>query len=168
VLNAADARLVEMAELCDGEVIFFGLSADLLAIATHRAAGKRAVFVCATARWCWPPATARPALDRCVGDSADSRRTRVAFQIENVLAAVDTGWALGGFERPDPCRHRHVRRRPGGRSGPLHAVRAPWRYRGGGRRAQRPALEALAAARPLPSERRMLVFGAGCSVATRT
>jgi cyanophycin synthetase len=45
VLNAADARLVEMAELCDGDVIFFGLSADLPAIATHRAAGKRAVFV---------------------------------------------------------------------------------------------------------------------------
>jgi cyanophycin synthetase len=45
VLNAADPQVVEMAELCDGEVIFYGLSADLDAIAAHRAKGQRVVFL---------------------------------------------------------------------------------------------------------------------------
>ncbi len=44
VLNANDARVVEMAPLCDGEVIFYGESGDLPAIVEHRAAGRRAVF----------------------------------------------------------------------------------------------------------------------------
>lgn len=45
VLNAADARVVAMAELCDGEVIFYGLDPQLDAIGRHRADGKRVVFV---------------------------------------------------------------------------------------------------------------------------
>ena len=45
VLNADDAQAVEMAELCDGKVIFYGLSATLAAIATHRESGERAVFL---------------------------------------------------------------------------------------------------------------------------
>ena len=44
VLNADDARVVEMAPLCDGEVIFYGKSGDLPAIVEHRAAGRRVVF----------------------------------------------------------------------------------------------------------------------------
>ncbi|WP_394756460.1 cyanophycin synthetase [Rhodoferax sp.] len=45
VLNAADPRVVEMAPLCDGEVIFYGLDPQLDAIRAHRAAGKRVLFV---------------------------------------------------------------------------------------------------------------------------
>lgn len=44
VLNADDPLVTRMAELCDGEVIFFGRH-DAPAIAAHRAAGGRAVFV---------------------------------------------------------------------------------------------------------------------------
>ncbi len=45
VLNAEDERIAAMAELCDGEVIFYGLDAALPALAAHRAAGGRAAFV---------------------------------------------------------------------------------------------------------------------------
>ena len=45
VLNAADSQVVEMAPLCDGQVIFYGLDAQLPAIASHRARGERVVFL---------------------------------------------------------------------------------------------------------------------------
>jgi cyanophycin synthetase len=45
VLNAADTRVVALAELCDGQVIFYGLDAELPAIAAHRAAGHRTVYM---------------------------------------------------------------------------------------------------------------------------
>jgi cyanophycin synthetase len=45
VLNADDARVVEMAPLCDGEVVFYGVDAGSSAIVSHRAAGGRAVFL---------------------------------------------------------------------------------------------------------------------------
>ena len=45
VLNAADPRVVEMAALCDGQVIFYGPDAQLPAIAAHRAAGLRSVYL---------------------------------------------------------------------------------------------------------------------------
>lgn len=45
VLNAEDPQVVEMASLCDGEVIFFGRDPDLPVISEHRARGGRAVFV---------------------------------------------------------------------------------------------------------------------------
>jgi len=45
VLNAADHQAVEMAELCDGKVIFYGLNPDHPAIAAHRETGERVVVV---------------------------------------------------------------------------------------------------------------------------
>ena len=45
VLNAADPRVVEMASLCDGEVIFYGLDPQLDAIRTSQSAGGRVLFV---------------------------------------------------------------------------------------------------------------------------
>ncbi|MHB8948816.1 MAG: cyanophycin synthetase [Rhodoferax sp.] len=45
VLHAADPRVVEMAPLCDGEVIFYGLDPELDAIRTHRSEGGRVLFV---------------------------------------------------------------------------------------------------------------------------
>jgi len=93
VLNAADPRLVEMAELCDGEVIFFALSSELPAIAAQRAAGKRAVFVRDG-----KVVLATGASEVALVDVAAiplAYAGRVPFQIENVLAAAATGWALG-------------------------------------------------------------------------
>ena len=45
VLNAADPLVARMAELCDGEVIFYGLAQELPAIAAHRAKGGRALYL---------------------------------------------------------------------------------------------------------------------------
>jgi cyanophycin synthetase len=44
VLNAEDAEVVKMAELCDGKVIFFGTDPQLDAIVAHRSNGERVVF----------------------------------------------------------------------------------------------------------------------------
>ena len=45
VLNAADSRLVPMAELCDGEVVFYAVDPIPEALVAHLANGGRAVFV---------------------------------------------------------------------------------------------------------------------------
>lgn len=45
VLNAADPIVARMADLCDGEVVFYGLGQELPAIAEHRAKGGRALFL---------------------------------------------------------------------------------------------------------------------------
>jgi cyanophycin synthetase len=45
VLNADDARVAQMAELCDGDVIFYGLDGEAAPLALHRAAGHRTVSV---------------------------------------------------------------------------------------------------------------------------
>jgi len=160
VLNAADARLVEMAGLCDGDVIFFSLSADLPAIAAHRAAGKRAVFVRDG-----KVVLATGASETALTDVSAIPLTyagRVAFQIENVLAAVATGWALGISN--DLIRAGIV-------TFDVGQVDVPGRFTLFERQGatvivddahNAPALEALAAALDrFPSERRMLVFGAG-------
>jgi cyanophycin synthetase len=45
VLNAANEAVVELAELCDGKVIFYAVDPDNDVLARHRAAGERTVFV---------------------------------------------------------------------------------------------------------------------------
>jgi cyanophycin synthetase len=84
VLNAADAQVVEMAELCDGEVIFYGVQEQLPAIAVHRRDGKRVVFLRA---------------DCIVLGQGDSDVASLPLSPlvppEAVLAAIAAGWALG-------------------------------------------------------------------------
>lgn len=88
VLNAADAQVVEMAELCDGKVIFYALDAKLAAMVSHREAGERVVFVrddlIVMAQGAdeiaqLPLATLKPAK---------------SSQPEMVMAAVAAAWAL--------------------------------------------------------------------------
>jgi cyanophycin synthetase len=89
VLNAADHMVVELADLCDGKVIFYALDADLDVIAKHRAAGERAVFlqdnniVLATG------------VEETVLLPVSSLKPTKAAQPECVLAAVAAAWALG-------------------------------------------------------------------------
>ena len=45
VLNAADAAVAELAELCDGKVIFYAPDPTLPVVLAHRAAGERAVIL---------------------------------------------------------------------------------------------------------------------------
>lgn len=92
VLNARDPRVVEMAELCDGAVIFFGIDSALPAIAAHLQQDGRAVYVRDGAI-----VLAQGAREERLAAVAAIPLThggRVAFQVENVLAAVGTAWAL--------------------------------------------------------------------------
>jgi len=84
VLNAADARVVEMAELCDGEVMFYGVDEQLPAIAAHRAAGQRVVFQRA----------GRIVLAAGADEVATLPLTTLVPP-EAVLAAIAAAWALG-------------------------------------------------------------------------
>jgi len=45
VLNAENEAVAELAELCDGKVIFYAVDPDNEVVARHRAAGERTVFV---------------------------------------------------------------------------------------------------------------------------
>lgn len=45
VLNASDPQVVELAELCDGKVIFYAPDAQHPTLVAHRAAGEKVVFV---------------------------------------------------------------------------------------------------------------------------
>jgi len=93
VLNARDPRVAGMASLCDGDVLFFGTDPALPAIAEHLAQGKRAVFLRDD-----QIVLAEGANETALADMRAVPLThggRVGFQVENVLAAVGTAWALG-------------------------------------------------------------------------
>jgi len=93
VLNAGDPLVADMAHLCDGAVIFFALDATVPVIVQHRAQGGRVVFA----------RDAQVVLadghDETVLTSlsaiALTEGGKLAFQVENVLAAVGVAWALG-------------------------------------------------------------------------
>ena len=93
VLNAGYPLLAEMAELCDGEVIFFAQNADLPVIAAHIKENGQAVLVVddrivlamGNAKIVLTKLSAIPFLQaQCRGEKLD-----------HVLAAIATAWALG-------------------------------------------------------------------------
>ena len=93
VLNADDAAVMEMALLCDGSVVLFGLSAASDAITAHRAAGGRAVV--AKDGWIL--------MFEGADQSVLTELSMVPFTesgtnealIRSVLAAVAAAWSLG-------------------------------------------------------------------------
>ena len=93
VLNAGYPLLAEMAELCDGEVIYFAQDADLPVIAAHIKENGQAVLVVddrivlamGNAKIVLTKLSAIPFLQaQCHGEKLD-----------HVLAAIATAWALG-------------------------------------------------------------------------
>ena len=92
VLNAADPLVVEMADLCDGDVILFAADPALETITTHLAQGNRAVCVRAgqivLANGSHETALTALSSVPATRDGAD------AAQVANVLAAVAAAWAL--------------------------------------------------------------------------
>ncbi|MCL2523624.1 MAG: cyanophycin synthetase [Betaproteobacteria bacterium] len=92
VLNAADPVVAAMARHCPGEIIFFALDPAHPVLATHRAQGKRVVYVekgdivCGEGRKKNRIPLAHVPL---------TRNGTIGFQIENAMAAVATAWALG-------------------------------------------------------------------------
>jgi cyanophycin synthetase len=93
VLNADDARVAALAELSDGEVIFFSADETNDIVAAHRNAGGRAV----TARGGWVllqqgnEQTVLAELDQIPAINATPADPQTAC---HVLAAVAAGWAL--------------------------------------------------------------------------
>jgi cyanophycin synthetase len=92
VLNAADPNVTGMAKACPGQVIFFTADRHHPLMATHRAQGKRtlyvdgAMLVAAEGAWIERIALANIPITR--GGS-------IGFQVENVMAAVGAAWAAG-------------------------------------------------------------------------
>jgi cyanophycin synthetase len=93
VLNAGQPLLVDMAPLCDGEVIFFAADPDLPALVEHRAQGKRAVYV-RNGQVVLASGTDEQAIVSLQSIPLTDAGT-TAFQVENVLAASGAAWALG-------------------------------------------------------------------------
>jgi len=89
VLNAADPQVVEMAALCDGQVIFYALDARLPAIETHRAQGGRSLFVCNE------QIVLAQGPDQVAQIPLASMKKAKAEKPEMVMAAVAAAWALG-------------------------------------------------------------------------
>ena len=92
VLNAADPIVVAMAQHCHGSVIYFAQDRANPVLATQRAQGRRVVHV------------KRDAIVCCEGRRIHSiplanipitRNGAIGFQVENAMAAIATGWALG-------------------------------------------------------------------------
>ncbi|MDP1998081.1 MAG: cyanophycin synthetase [Rhodoferax sp.] len=88
ILNAADPQVVEMAALCDGQVIFYGVDPENEAIANHRSRGERAVFV----QNDHIVLTQGP--DRVAQIALKSLPPSKAIKPEMVMAAVAAAWAL--------------------------------------------------------------------------
>lgn len=92
VLNAADPRVVDLAEYCDGAVIFFAEDPDHPVVARHRNQGKRAVFL----RHGFLTLANGADETRLIAiegipyaGGSDSRQCR-----DNLLAAIAVAWAL--------------------------------------------------------------------------
>ena len=92
VLNAADPMVVAMAEACPGAITFFADDRHHPVMTTHLAQGRRAVY--------------REESDIVASEGSEEQRFALAdipitrhgaigFQIENAMAAIAAGWALG-------------------------------------------------------------------------
>jgi cyanophycin synthetase len=93
VLNAADPLVCDMARLCAGSVIYFALDPELPVMCDHRAAGERWVSVRDGAILLGTGTEETPVLPLTLVPATHGGR--VAFQVENVLAAVAAAWSLG-------------------------------------------------------------------------
>jgi len=91
VLNATDPKVVAMAKHCQGGVTFFALDPQHAVLATHRAQGKRVVFV----ENKHIVAQEGKKVFRIPLDNVPlTRQGQIGFQTENVMAAVGAAWAV--------------------------------------------------------------------------
>ncbi|MFO1250056.1 MAG: cyanophycin synthetase [Inhella sp.] len=94
VLNAEDEQVASMAELCDGEVIFYSCNEQAAPLVAHRHGEGRAVVLRTGQAWLLGPE------GEVVGANVDSLLRRYAAaglscEAPAVLAAVASAWALG-------------------------------------------------------------------------
>lgn len=92
VLNATDPIVAGMAATCPGQVIYFGADRHHPVMATHRAQGKRVVYVesgaIVAAEGAW-----RERLE--LREVPLTRNGAIGFQVENAMAAVAAAWGCG-------------------------------------------------------------------------
>ncbi|MEO8286402.1 MAG: cyanophycin synthetase [Chloroflexota bacterium] len=93
VLNADDPLTVEMAEMCPGQVIFFGMNRSARALALHLAGGGKAAFFRNG-----DLVLAQGSDEKVLVRAADIPATYnglIPFQIQNALAAAAACWGAG-------------------------------------------------------------------------
>ncbi len=92
VLNAADPIVADMIHNCPGEVIYFARDRQQPVMATHRAQGRRVVYV------------DEGAVVVEQGDFSErfdlraipiTHNGQIGFQVENVMAAIGAAWGVG-------------------------------------------------------------------------
>jgi cyanophycin synthetase len=89
VLNAADPLVASMAEQCPGKIIYFCSDRNLPLMATHRAQGKRCVFV-DDGNIVATEGSMREVIP--LRDIPLTRNGQLGFQVENAMAAVAAAW----------------------------------------------------------------------------
>jgi cyanophycin synthetase len=92
VLNAADPIVAAMALNCRGAVTFFAADRQHPVMATHRAQGKRVVYVDGDAL---VAAQGKSEHRIALSGAPITRNGSIGFQVENVMASVAAAWALG-------------------------------------------------------------------------
>jgi cyanophycin synthetase len=92
VLNAADPMVARMADSCPGQVTFFACDRAHPVMAMHRARGKRIVYLDGDAI-----VAAEGSFRQrfALKDIPVTANGAIGFQIENAMAAIGAGWALG-------------------------------------------------------------------------
>ncbi len=92
VLNAVDPIVAGMATNCPGQVIFFATDPAHPVLATHRAQGKRCVYAesgrIVLVEGGWEQSFALAGIPL-------TQNGRIGFQVENAMAAIAAGWAMG-------------------------------------------------------------------------
>ncbi|ALT75991.1 cyanophycin synthetase [Paucibacter sp. KCTC 42545] len=92
VLNAADPIVAGMAAPCPGQVIYFAADRHHPLMATHRAQGKRCVYIdgdmLVAAQGSW-----RESIP--LREIPITRNGAIGFQVENAMASVAAAWGVG-------------------------------------------------------------------------
>lgn len=92
VLNAADPLVASMADYCPGSVIFFARDSHHPVLALHRAQHKRVIYV---EDRCIVAMGKKDAYRIPLNEIPLTKNGSINFQIENAMAAIGAGWALG-------------------------------------------------------------------------
>ncbi|HZW12942.1 MAG TPA: cyanophycin synthetase [Noviherbaspirillum sp.] len=92
VLNAADPMVANMAGVCPGSVTFFAKDVHHPVMASHRAQGRRVVYVDGDAI---VASEGKDSYRIALADIPLTRNGMIGFQVENAMAAIGAAWGLG-------------------------------------------------------------------------
>jgi len=95
VLNADDARVANLASLCDGQVILYAVDSQAQALAAHRAAQGRAVLLNAKGQVTLATGASEVPLTTVTHLAGRRKMDASEGLVSSILAAVGAAWALG-------------------------------------------------------------------------